>query len=121
MRLKFLTAVALLVSGSAAQAAPEDQSLSVTVSAGGASDVWCHVTPNAGSDFVRYFRPGAPFTSASVHRATCSYKNSTAAPISITIKGDAWACPFPVAGGGACTKEIEARDSGDFALKRKHV
>lgn len=121
MRLKFLTAVALIVSGSAAQGAPEDQSLSVTVSAGGASDVWCHVTPNAGSDFVRYFRAGAPFTSANVRRATCSYKNSTAAPMSVTISGDAWACPFPVSGDGACTKAIEARGSGDFALKRKRA
>lgn len=121
MKMNVLVAVALLGAGNAAHAAADEQPLSVAVTGQGASDVWCHITPKSGEEFVRYFRAGTPFASTNVRRATCSFKNSTATPMTITLGGDAWACPFPVSAAGACTKEVEARGNGDFDLKRKRV
>lgn len=111
-------AAMLLLAGSASQAAPGDRPVSLAVSGEGKWQTWCHITPESGEEYVRALEPGrATFTSPNMRRATCKFQSTSAGPI--TIEGDAWACPFPVVGGGACAKTAARSTFGDFEIKRK--
>jgi hypothetical protein len=79
------------------------------------------MSPNHGDAVIRYMEPGREtFSSDNVSRAECQYKNGSKAPLTITIEGTAWQCPFPTSQDAKCEQTIAKAQFGDFDLKRKH-
>jgi len=78
----------------------------------------CHIVAN-GDQLVRVLGPDhSIYSDAKMQRASCDYKNTTSAPLVITIAG-APACPVKDASADACSLTVPKGRAGSFDLKVK--
>jgi hypothetical protein len=91
---------------------------SISASGQGNWEMICHIVAN-GDQQVRVLGPDhSIYSDAKMQRASCDYKNTTSAPLVITIAG-APACPFKDASADACSLTVAKGRAGSFDLKVK--
>jgi hypothetical protein len=78
----------------------------------------CHIVAN-GDQQVRVLGPDHnTYADSKMQRASCDYKNTTSAPLVITIAGVS-ACPFKDASSDSCALTVAKGRAGSFNLKVK--
>jgi len=116
-----LTLAAVIALTPAAALAQTTDSQPALVTAGvGQYQVWCKVTPMSGEEATRYLLPGrATLVLAKVRRADCNYKATSAGPLTLTVTGAEWTCPFSKDSAATCEVSFPATSFGSFELRRK--
>ncbi|MFA6122203.1 MAG: hypothetical protein WCS75_06415 [Sphingomonas sp.] len=94
----------------------------MTAKGDGGWSIWCDYEQRGAGDVKREVAPdknhSGALTIAQLNHGACHYTGGSG-PLTITISGDAWACPFKVATDAACEKIIARLDSGEFKLTRR--
>lgn len=120
MKLKLAVASITALSSIAIAAQPLETQPMLRASSEGQYEVWCKITPTSGEETTRYLQPGRDALGLSkVRRAECNYKAGSSGPVTVSVTGSDWACPFAVAADGTCQSTFNKASFGSFNLKRK--
>lgn len=119
MTAKIAFAFLALLAQSPASADVAEPPAVLTSSGTGKYEVWCKLAPTSGDDVTLYLQPGRDkLALARVRRADCSFKASSAGPLTVKLSGSGWSCPFKVAAEAPCEMTAPAGSFGEFRLRR---
>lgn len=120
MKASLALAAVVALTPAAALAQTTDPQPALVTTGAGQYEVWCKVTPMSGEEATRYLQPGrATLALAKVRRADCNYKATSAGPLTLTVSGAEWTCPFTKDSAAACEVSFPANSFGSFELRRK--
>lgn len=120
MKLKLALAMMAALSPSMVMAQPVEPAATLKTTGEGQYEVWCAITPTSGDESTRYLQPGRDTLALSkVRRAECNYKTTSSGPVTVSLQGSEWACPFAAATEGTCQATFGKGTFGSFNLRRK--
>lgn len=120
MKASLALAAAVALTPATAFAQTTDPQPAFVTAGAGQYEVWCKVTPMSGEETTRFLQPGrATLVLAKVRRADCNYKATSAGPLTLTLSGPEWTCPFSKGSAATCEVSFPATSFGSFELRRK--
>ncbi len=96
-----------------------DPTSTISAAGQGGWEIICHSIESGGEEAARILNAGrSSYASASMRHAACDVKNSSKAPLVVSIVAPAMICPFKSTDAGACEKTFAERGTGSFELKK---